>query len=152
MTPTPPHKQLISLPLQTVIELVLRDSHHAPIDTDLAKLVYLLTKNEHTCYVQFEEIPNHPELSTPRLWILHEWRVSTERWLRDKQHSHERKIKEWIFEANVQKVSKALGKVAVGLQGDMGRAVAYQMVKRNDIEKMKSIGVSKLIEKEEELV
>ena len=147
---TPPHKQLITLPLQTLVDLSLRDNHDVDIPRSIADLIYAITKNEHTCYIQFTDRENIT-LDVPRLWNLHQWRISTESWIRSKDASHKRKVQDWLLTANVDMVEKAINRKWQGISGGPSRVIAYQLVKSRNMAGLKEFGINKLKETEEEL-
>ena len=146
------HNKLITLKLQTLVDLCLRDAHSISIDKSTATLIFALTQNKHTCHVQFTDLEYGDELVSPVLWNLHQWRMSTDRWKQTKAWAEKEKIKDWIFKANVDRVAKYIGKKCPCLMGtDASRAIAYGLLKRNNIEGIRAIGCNKLIERQEEL-
>jgi hypothetical protein len=142
-------EQTITIPLRDFVDILIGDADNCPIPQQYAELVFLLTKNEHTCFIEWADEMS-PNLQVPLMWRIPAWRQRTESWLRAKNYSDKERVKRWIFEGNVQRITKELMKIS-GLEEHLARIAAFSMLKNNKTGNIKMVGVQKLIEKESEL-
>ena len=99
--------------------------------------------------VQFNDFDGTP-LPLPVFWAYPDWYESSTNYKRQKDSAEKRRIADWIFKANVKIIAARLIEVYF-FPDDAASAMAYSWLKKKDFQRIKAIGVSKLITKEEEL-
>lgn len=123
--------------------------HSRPIAKHLATIIYALTKNEHTCCIQWADQYN-PELREPVLWEYGAWINSTEKWMRAKVRSDMERVERNILAANTKIVAKAWADFS-GVNVREAEVVAYRLLSGNNSTGIRVFYEGKLITKEEEL-
>lgn len=113
----------ITIPLTTLVSLALGENppdihgnpqigqkmwFARPIDSITAEIILSLTRNEHTCYIQFADELS-PHLRQPLLWDLASWKMHHDIWSREKIASDNRRRERFVFEANIKILSKCIG-------------------------------------------
>lgn len=150
-------KPLLTLVLQSYIDAVLGlnletgfyryESNSIPMEE--AKNIFQLTKNQHSCHIEFKSLEGAP-LQFPLLYTLQAWQNSAERFEKQKAYSHKQRIDKFIQEANVKIVMKTLD-VHWGIEGITAEMTAHKLVTQKKWRQIAALGVKKLVTKEEEL-
>jgi len=140
--------------LEPLIKDLLRGDHYVAVSEDTAFVIQTVTDSKQFCHLQFPtdndvDILGRP-IESPILWEIGAWSTSSEKWQRQKLLS-QRRIDEYnIFNANVHRIARAILKIAY-VNPDAARVLAHGMLMRHEEERIKSMGVNKLIETVEEL-
>jgi len=92
---------------QTDQDDFLNDLDYVSIPFDRAEAIYSITRNQHTCHIQFPS-EDSPELKQPLLWNFAAWVASIERHRKAKERSERERIANWIAQANVEIIKKAI--------------------------------------------
>lgn len=145
---TPP-KTLITIPLSKFVALALRHDEHVEIDQQLAELIVLLTRNDDICYVQFPSLDNL-DVKHPRLWRIHEWRISSEKEQRAKARSERERVERWIREKNISIIARAILRYALVTE-TQASLLANRWMNRGDKARWELIGATKLAQSENDL-
>lgn len=152
-TPIPQNEDeiMITLPLKKFVHYVLGQGywHDKPIDEDIAAVIEAKTGNQIICYIQHADELS-PNLDSPILWNLEAWKTNTERWLRAKRWSDSERAKRNIFEANMKIVTRAVEQ-ELALRGEAAIGAALALLKQNNMNKLRILGISKLIKQESEI-
>lgn len=120
-----------------------------PISEQLGLIIFNLTKNQHTCYIQFpDEQPN--KYGTYVLWSLNAWRSSNELYTKQRDRAERERIERFIFEANVKDVAKACMREFY-LDEDRAIEMARTFVRKGNKGAFQLIGVEKLKQTKDEL-
>jgi hypothetical protein len=119
-----------------------------PIDEHIALIIFNITQNKHTCYIEFPA--DNPMLERPMLWDIKAWRTSADKWARDKQRQHDSIIAWHMFNQNVKLMKKACMEKFL-LDEDRAEAMAKSLLKKNPNIGKSLLGLDKIITKEEEL-
>ena len=119
-----------------------------PISFHLAELILALCENKHTCYIEFP--PAYSIQRDPVIWSWKDWIDSQERHERRKAQAHKDRIERFLYEDNVELVTKGLVK-EMGFDEDKARAMAFRAVRTNNKGLLFVSKVEKLKTKEEEL-
>jgi hypothetical protein len=143
--------QSITIPIDDLLSLALGHelSGCCPIPLQTAIILHELTKNGTLYRVQFDEFDGSP-LLFPKLWSYNEWHYSRENYDKNKVWQHKLRVERWILEANVRMIGKALSRFC-NLDTEVAEASALSLLRQKNMNKLRAIGVTKLIEKEEEL-
>lgn len=157
-----PHMNL-TIPLSVYIDAVLGitvdDTLHnrlpsehlwdsRPIPVEIAEVIFALCNNEHTCYIQF---PTEFSLQKePILWSWKAWKASQEDLEKQKAYSHKRRVDKYLYEANVEMMTKAAVK-KFGFDENKARAMALRWVSQGNNGALFICGISEYKKKEEEL-
>ena len=154
MKPTPLSKQLVTFQLDWIVHDLLHDLDEVPVSEHTAEMLHAVTKNKHTCHIQN---PGHGEvdimgklISQPHLWNINAWQSSSEKWQRARLYSKKEMDIHMIRDANVKLIAKRLCR-ELGLDYDMAQNAAVMMLVKKKFNNIKAFGVSKLIEKVEEI-
>lgn len=140
----------ITLSISKFVSIALRDEHYINIyDKDLADLLTLLAKDQETYHIQHPSL-DCPDLEYPRLWNLHQWRISVESWRVARERSERERVERWIQQKNCSIISKHILRFAL-VNESQANLLAYRWLKRKDFDRIKWVGVTKLITKESEL-
>lgn len=113
--------RLVTAHLSDIVNAILRDKDCVCIPERLAKLIFLVCKNETLCHVQFltdkdldvYRYLGHHTPESPVLWSMTWWKKSSERWLREKMLSDERRKAKFVEDENIRRIVKRL-RVTVG--------------------------------------
>lgn len=119
-----------------------------PLRRDIAELIYAICENKHTCYIEFPS--EHSTQKNPILWDWKAWHLSFERHKKQKEISHNERIKSHLYNANVETLTKACMK-EYGFDEEKARAMAYKWVKQGNKGALMICKIDKLKTKEEEL-
>lgn len=143
----------VSLPLDVLVNTILRDEHYVPVPDTVAEILFHHTKNNHTCYIQF---PGDQDvdilgrfLTHPLLWSISAWRNSSERAMRARLRSQHEREQRFIFDANIKLVAKKMC-TATGINFEICKLEARRWLLRKD-SRVHAVGVVKLYTTIEEL-
>lgn len=143
-------EELITIPLKDYVRAVLGHTqlfNQRPIPSHIAEIIIAKTKNSRLCYIQLEdELGN--QLESPVLWDFKSWKDSQELWEKQKAYSHRQRVARFILDANVRRVKKVLIEY---MEPEFAEATAYQLCAKRAMGKLAVFGITKLIEREEEL-
>jgi hypothetical protein len=143
----------ITTSLDSFIKLALgfdmRGSRTLP-DYDTGLILHSVIKDDLMFKVQFENFDGSP-LDCPVLWSYPEWYNSSQNWHKQKDSSEKRRIALWILQANIKIVAKRLI-AEFEFSQDQANAIAYSWIHSGKKAKIRSIGVTKLVTREEELM
>lgn len=115
-----------------------------------AVILHALIKDGLLYKVQFEWWDG-TLLEVPKLWSYDEWSQSNNNWKSQKKRQKDENIRDWIFKANVKIISSRLQKEFLSPE-DKANATAFSWLKGKKYGKIRGIGISKLITREEELI
>jgi len=120
-----------------------------PISPLLAEIIYNVTKNQHTCYIEF---PTNTSLfREPRLWGWKDWIESAARDQRVKENAHKERVAYYIMEKNIGILARCIVS-EWGWDWDAAKSAAYSWLKKNKKGAFRLVKAEKLlITKEEEL-
>lgn len=147
-----PKEQLGTFVLKDLINDILHTHYYRPISQKTAEIIFLLTHNKHTCYIQFpgdESITGEP-LQHYVIWDIEQWHKSAEKYRNDKIKAQERREKKFIYDANIKRIAKAIVKFSA-LDYEIAQITARRMLDDNDLPRIKSIGVKQLYTNVKEL-
>lgn len=140
----------ITIPhLSQFISILLGDSHSHPIPANIAEIVEVLAEGTCLCAIQWPD-SNSPHLRTPLLWNYGAWLTSTEKWQKASNYSREQRVKRHIQEANIRLVARAC-KFELGQDDHFAQLTAFSLVTKNRLAAIRELGITKLIEREDEL-
>lgn len=120
-----------------------------PIPKDTAILIYHLTNNEHTCFIQWADKFN-PELRQPHLWDWSAWQFHCDKWERAKARSDFERQERYVFEANVKMLLKPIMQY-FSLPEGAANIIATKWVRTNNIVAVETVGIKKLYTMEDKL-
>jgi len=154
MKTIPPHRQLVSFPLEEIVDALLGGLDFVEIPQAVAEQLLIVSKNKHVCHVQMPSDENLDIFSSPilvpRLWSLKHWQFSAEKWLRARSLSDKNREARFVYDANVKIISKAILRLAY-VTPDAATVLARMMLDKHDYNKIKALGVKKLIEHSNEI-
>jgi len=124
---------------------------HRPIDNNIAHLIVAITNNQHTCYVQWADEMS-PHLTQPLLWDFAFWHKECDSWLRMRERERLRTIEWKIKEANIKIATRQVMEFAC-LDQETATKCVRMIIERggNWMNKLKAMGVEKLVTREDEL-
>jgi hypothetical protein len=123
--------------------------HSREIDKEQADIIFALTQNKHTCYIEFnDEFSKH--LVNPILWDFNEWHKQSDRHTREQAYSHKQRIERFLLEANMRTVTKALC-LLTGCEPEQLQGQAFGIVHGRKWKMLSLLGITKLKEQESEL-
>jgi len=133
MKETPREKQLVSCPLDELVDAILGDADEKPITENLALAIHSICKNHHTAFIQFPgdghvNILDRP-IVRPILWRHHRYASSTERWLKAKKIAEQERKDSYVFRHNLEIAVRAVMK-ETGLDREQCLPLAIKQVKR----------------------
>jgi hypothetical protein len=151
---THPNIPNASFPLDIIIKDLLRDEHCVPISPITAEVILMQTGNKHFCHIQF---PSNDAvditgrfITKPHLWSINEWRSSSEKWMRDKIKSQQRRDAQFVYEGNVRLISRAILRFAY-VHPDAAVVLARTWIDKSDFGRIKAVGVKQLYNHVKEL-
>ena len=148
-----PNDPPFTLPhISQFIKAHLGDSFSRPIERSLAELIEAVISQHQPCFVAFIQWTDEygDRLQEPVIWNYGKWRESIENRLRLKAWSDKQRIERFIREANIKLIKHAC-KTFFEMEEDWALSMAIRMEKEKNKGKLKMIGITKLIEKEDEL-
>lgn len=104
----------ITIPLQTFVDSHLGRRTNGdkmwtcrPINRNIAEIIYNLTQNKHTCFIQWDdEFSVH--LKEPLLWDFTAWLKECDRHIRAQAYSQKQREERFILETNIRILSNLL--------------------------------------------
>lgn len=134
--------------LTDFLAILLREDHCTEISPKLASIVEVLSANKCICHVQWTSFTGE-RLSSPLLWRYKYWIDSSEKWLESKRRSEEARVKKYIFDANIRRLSRAYV-AQFNMDETKATDLSITILSRNLVGGVRLVGV-KLITKESEL-
>lgn len=151
---------LVTLQVGDLVADLLQDKGCVPVHRSVAESILLVCKNTILCHVQFptdidcevfSEMNGGSKMQGPILWEIGYWQFSTEKWLREKKRSNDRRNEQFVLDENVRRVSKRLKLNFPSLSDDNIRSVARRYVMNKDERALEYFKVGKLATKIEEI-
>lgn len=122
--------KLVSLPLDKLLWSIIGDDQYKHIPSEVADILEIVAKGD-LCHIQRKD-RDGMTFKEPRLWWLTSWRSDTESWRIAKKRDDDARDTRWVFEENVQRVSRAITRETF-IEGDAARALAYRKMKQINI-------------------
>lgn len=143
---------IIQIHLSRLVKLILRDDSDLYIEEDIARAIHSICQNKMLCHIQFpgDVQSDGQKIKFSKIWDINWWRKSVDRERNIRIESEKDRVRRQIFDANMVIVARAI-RVFSGVEGDSARAIAHRCLLRNNKAQLAAIGVTKLIEREEEL-
>ena len=132
----------ITLPLSSLVHLLLGDNHYRPLDIKTAQLIAEASSGTETCHVQFYD-HDGTRLYQPVLWNLHQWRISTDSWLAAKARSDKARDERFVFDENVKRTARVIAR-ETGIEGDASIVVARRMLSQGKIKQLGLLGLTNI--------
>lgn len=153
-------KQTITIPLTEYIDAILgrwvdekgeyQHQHFSkPIPKDTAFLIFSITQNEHTCFIQWADKYN-PELKQPHLWDWAAWQTHSDKWERAKARSDYERQERYVFEANVKMLLHPIMDY-FSVPKDNANIIATNWVRKNNTVALEIVGLSRFYTMEDKL-
>ncbi len=141
-----PKEQLVTVSLPSLVSMVLGGDywHSRPIPPDVAEQIFLLTKNQHTCYIEFnDELSNH--LAMPLLWDFAAWQNACEHRARTKAYSRKLFVEHELLKINTKLVGKAFAEFS-GCDAEQAEQIVNKLL-REKSKKIKAFFDGELVSK-----
>ena len=119
-----------------------------PVDEHIALIIFNITQNKHTCYIEFPA--DNPMLERPVLWDMKAWRSTSEKIYKDKARAEAQRVTWHMFNQNVKLMTRACMKKFL-LDEDRAETMAKSLLRKNPQIGKSLLGLEKIITKEEEL-
>lgn len=107
-----PPSPLVTLPLQILVKDLLGAAHYVSVSKITAEMLFIHTKNKHTCHIQFPSDSDvdmwDKPLTSPMLWEIGAWQASSEKHLTAKRKSQLAREARFILEANILLLGRAI--------------------------------------------
>jgi len=150
MQPILPSQCLVSFPFKTIVDDLLGESDFVEIKQQTAEIILLVCKNKESFDVHIQSpldrnnvtLYNKP-ITKWRLWRLHYWRISTERWLKDKRREDDERNARFLFEANVKMIANRI-KCNLGADENVALITATRWLRKEQWGNITFCGVKKL--------
>lgn len=137
-----------------ILKDIIRDNTNVTVHQHTAEQIFHQFKNREVVYVQFVGDNNCDmyavPISAPQLWWMHHWQSTSERWLKARERSRKEKEARDIMNVNIKIVAAAIRKVAE-INPDQATVCARTMIHKEQWDRIKKLGVGKLITSVEEI-
>ena len=145
------NQQTITLLLSDYVKYHLGNGYWSEraISKELALTIFSLTRNEHTCHIQFADQDGRP-LDEPILWNYSHWKESLENWNRQKTYSHKMRVERFLFDDNTKTIAKAWVEYSAS-SDEAAHVLARKLLTKNNISAIRVFFVGLIKTKEEEL-
>lgn len=137
---------LVTLHLQPLVKSLLGVAHYVTIEKEVAEILLLHTRNEHTCHIQFTsdiDVDLYGRfIDEPVLWEFGAWVASSERVLRGRIRSQKQREERFVLEANIIRVAKHICRMT-SVDYEFCKLQARKWLLENS-PKIKAVGCNKL--------
>lgn len=130
-----PPNPLVTIPLQSLVRDLLGAAHYTSISKVVADMLYIHTKNKHTCHIQFPSDSDvdmwDKPITSPILWDMSAWLSSSEKHLKAKRDSQARRDARFILDANILLLARAICRFT-NIDFEICKLIARKWITTND--------------------
>jgi len=140
-----PPNPLVTVPLQALVKDLLGAAHYTSVSKVVADMLFIHTKNKHTCHIQFPSDSDvdmwDKPITAPILWNIGAWQASSEKHLRAKRRSQLEREARFILDANILLLGKAICRFT-NIDFEICKLMARKWINTND-PRIKVVGLKR---------